>query len=46
VAILNGIKPGDTVVSAGQIKLRNGVPIQVNNAVTPTADASPAPADY
>jgi membrane fusion protein (multidrug efflux system) len=46
VAILNGIKPGDTVVSAGQIKLRNGVPIQVNNAITPTADASPAPADY
>jgi membrane fusion protein, multidrug efflux system len=46
VAILNGIKPGDTVVSAGQIKLRNGVPIQVNNAVMPTADASPTPADY
>jgi membrane fusion protein (multidrug efflux system) len=46
VAILNGIKPGDTVVSAGQIKLRNGAPIQVNNAVTPTADASPTPADY
>jgi membrane fusion protein, multidrug efflux system len=46
VAILNGIKPGDTVVSAGQIKLRNGVPIQVNNTVTPTADASPTPADY
>jgi membrane fusion protein (multidrug efflux system) len=46
VAILNGIKPGDTVVSAGQIKLRNGAPIQVDNAVTPTADASPTPADY
>jgi membrane fusion protein, multidrug efflux system len=45
VAILNGIKPGDTVVSAGQIKLHDGAPILINNTVTPTVDANPAPAD-
>jgi len=45
VAILNGIKPGDTVVSAGQIKLHNGAPILTNNTITPAADANPAPVD-
>lgn len=45
VAILSGVKPGDTVVSAGQIKLHDGAPILINNTVTPTADANPAPAD-
>jgi membrane fusion protein (multidrug efflux system) len=45
VAILNGIKPGDTVVSAGQIKLHNGAPILINNTVTPAVDANPVPVD-
>ena len=45
VAILNGIKPGDTIVSAGQIKLHNGAPILINNTVTPAADANPVPVD-
>ncbi len=41
VAVLDGIKEGDTVVVAGQFKLRNGVPVVIDNSVKPTADASP-----
>jgi len=41
VAILKGVAEGDTVVTAGQIKLRNGVPIVVDNRVVPTNDPAP-----
>jgi len=41
VAILKGVNDGDTVVTAGQIKLHNGSPVVINNSITPTADASP-----
>jgi membrane fusion protein (multidrug efflux system) len=43
VAILSGINEGDVVVSAGQIKLRNGSAVVVNNSVQPTSDANPTP---
>jgi membrane fusion protein (multidrug efflux system) len=29
VEVVEGLSPGDTVVTAGQIKLRNGVPVQI-----------------
>ena len=45
VAILSGIKEGDTVVTAGQIKLRSGIPVIVNNAIQPTNDPAPKPKD-
>lgn len=45
VAVLSGVKEDDTVVTAGQNKLHNGSPVLVNNAVQPTADASPTPVD-
>jgi membrane fusion protein, multidrug efflux system len=45
VAVLSGVKSGDTVVTAGQIKLRNGSPIVVNNAVQPSNDRDPTPID-
>ncbi len=45
VQILTGVNEGDEVVTSGQIKLRNGAPITVNNAVVPTNDANPAPAE-
>jgi membrane fusion protein (multidrug efflux system) len=45
VAILSGVKEGDTVVGTGQIKLRNGSPIVVNNAVQPSNDPHPQPVD-
>ncbi|MGD0491696.1 MAG: efflux RND transporter periplasmic adaptor subunit [Steroidobacteraceae bacterium] len=43
VAILSGVNEGDVVVSAGQIKLRNGSPVVVNNSVQPTDDLHPTP---
>ena len=41
VAVLEGIKPGDVVVTAGQTKLNDGAPIVVNNEVTPPFSANP-----
>jgi membrane fusion protein (multidrug efflux system) len=45
VAVLTGVKEGDTVVTAGQIKLHNGTPLIVNNTVQPSDDANPRPVD-
>lgn len=45
VAILKGIKEGDTIVTGGQMKLRNGVPVSVDNSVVPKNDANPLPVD-
>jgi membrane fusion protein (multidrug efflux system) len=45
VAVLTGVKDGDTVVTAGQVKLRNGVPLVINNAVQPSNNPNPKPAD-
>jgi membrane fusion protein (multidrug efflux system) len=45
VAIIKGVNPGDTVVTGGQIKLRNGSPLKINNSVQPTDDANPTPHD-
>jgi membrane fusion protein (multidrug efflux system) len=41
VAVLSGVAPGDVVVSAGQMKLRNGTAIAINNAVQPTDEPHP-----
>ncbi len=45
VAILKGVSAGETVVTSGQMKLRNGVPIAINNSVQPANDAAPKPVD-
>ncbi|PSJ60360.1 efflux RND transporter periplasmic adaptor subunit [Pseudaminobacter soli (ex Li et al. 2025)] len=45
VAVLSGVKDGDTVVTAGQIKLRNGVPIRIENDVQPLNNPNPKPVD-
>lgn len=39
IAILSGVKDGDTVVVSGQVKLRNGVHVVINNKVLPSNDA-------
>ena len=44
VAILKGVAEGDMVVTAGQIKLRNGAPVIVNNA-RPADATIPTPTD-
>jgi membrane fusion protein, multidrug efflux system len=45
VAILTGVTEGQTIVTAGQIKLHNGSTILIDNSIKPTADASPVPVD-
>jgi len=42
-AVVSGIKQGDQVVTSGQLKLKNGTPLQVDNSVQPKDDAHPAP---
>lgn len=41
VAILKGVKVGETVVTAGQLKLRNGSPVTVNNSIQPSNNPNP-----
>jgi membrane fusion protein (multidrug efflux system) len=43
VAVESGIKPGEVVVTSGQIKLRNGSTVSVNNDVIPNNDVNPNP---
>jgi membrane fusion protein (multidrug efflux system) len=43
VAILTGVKEGDEIVTSGQLKLKNGALITVNNEVQPSSDPHPAP---
>ncbi len=45
VAILKGLKTGDVVVTSGQLKLKTGTAIVINNTVQPTDDAQPKPAE-
>jgi membrane fusion protein (multidrug efflux system) len=43
VAVLKGIQRGDIVVTSGQLKLKNGTPLHVDNSITPKDDPNPAP---
>lgn len=43
VAIMKGVDAGQTVVTAGQMKLRNGSPLNINNSVQVSDDANPRP---
>ena len=43
VAILSGLKEGETIVSSGQLKLKNGTPVRIDNRVVPANAASPTP---
>jgi membrane fusion protein, multidrug efflux system len=45
VAVSEGLAAGETVVSSGAFKLRNGMAVVVNNALAPEAQLSPKPAD-
>jgi membrane fusion protein (multidrug efflux system) len=45
VAITEGLKPGETVVSSGVFKLRNGSPVVINNQLAPKAEDAPRPAN-
>lgn len=43
VAILSGVKPGEMVVGAGQIKLQNGAQVAVSSNPPPQPPAHPTP---
>jgi membrane fusion protein (multidrug efflux system) len=43
VAVISGVAAGEEVITAGQVKLRNGVPIVINNKVVPSNDPNPTP---
>ncbi|WP_224771044.1 efflux RND transporter periplasmic adaptor subunit [Pseudomonas sp. FEN] len=43
VAILSGVKEGDQVITSGQMKLKNGSPVKIDNQGAPLNDASPRP---
>ena len=45
VSVTQGLKPGETVVSAGAFKLRNGSPVEVNNDIAPKPQLAPSPPD-
>lgn len=45
VSILKGLNANDTIVTAGQLKLHNGSPVKIDNAVQPTDNPAPKPVD-
>ncbi len=46
IAVLSGVKEGDEVVTSGQVKLRSGSPVIINNDVQPANDPNPSPHDH
>jgi membrane fusion protein (multidrug efflux system) len=45
VSITQGVEPNQTVVSTGVFKLRNGMPVVINNDLAPKPQLHPKPAD-
>lgn len=45
VSINQGLEPGQTVVSTGVFKLRNGMPVVINNDLAPKPQLNPKPPD-
>jgi membrane fusion protein, multidrug efflux system len=43
VAVVDGLKKGETIVSSGAFKLRNGMAVAVNNALAPDPKLAPRP---
>lgn len=41
IAVTDGLKPGEQVVTSGLLKLRNDAEVTINNKVRPSADAQP-----
>jgi membrane fusion protein (multidrug efflux system) len=43
VAVLDGVKAGEEIVTAGQLKLHNGSAVRIDNKITPPDDSNPTP---
>ena len=46
VAVLDGVKEGEQVVTSGQVKLKNGTPIVIDNSVRPSDSPNPKPQEH
>lgn len=46
VAVLKGISVGDQVVTSGQLKLKNGTPVAIDNTVQPSNNPNPTPQEH
>jgi len=45
VAVADGLSAGETIVSSGAFKVRNGMSLMVNNDLAPKAELAPTPTD-
>ncbi|MEJ2039237.1 MAG: efflux RND transporter periplasmic adaptor subunit [Desulfosarcinaceae bacterium] len=45
IAILKGVQAGETIVTSGQLKLRSGSRLTINNQIQPSNEAAPQPQD-
>ena len=45
IAVTDGLKAGDQIVTSGLLKLRNGAEVTINNTVQPAANQQPTPAN-
>ncbi|MBS0447602.1 MAG: efflux RND transporter periplasmic adaptor subunit [Proteobacteria bacterium] len=43
VAVLTGVQAGQQVVTSGQLKLKNGTPVKIDNTVQPANSPNPTP---
>jgi membrane fusion protein (multidrug efflux system) len=43
ISVLDGLKPGETVVSTGVSRLRNGMSVTIDNRLSPDFELSPRP---
>ena len=46
VAVLTGVQAGQVVVTSGQLKLKNGTPVLVDNSVQPKNSPNPTPQEH
>ncbi|NVZ50894.1 efflux RND transporter periplasmic adaptor subunit [Pseudomonas sp. B6002] len=46
VAILSGVMEGDLLITSGQMKLKNGSPVKIDNNAAPLNDPAPTPQEH
>jgi membrane fusion protein (multidrug efflux system) len=46
IAVLKGIKEGDEVVTSGQLKLKNGTPLDISTLAQPADAPDPTPQEH
>ena len=46
VAIVDGVKEGDLLITSGQMKLKNGSPVKIDNSAAPLNDPAPTPQEH